>query len=66
MKIDDIDFNVSYWSSFSKDDFVKQCLDDGLFSQYSINHQRTLLEKVYDMIQNESNASSTTKKHKGV
>jgi hypothetical protein len=57
MMIDGVDFNVKYWSSFSKDDFVKQCISEGLFNNLTANNQKALLEEVFDLIQYESHST---------
>jgi hypothetical protein len=58
MKIDRVDFNIQYWSQFSKDDFLKQCIQDGIFKEYA--NRIALLEEVYHLIQNELNLTRTS------
>lgn len=50
MKLDDTDFNVEYWATWSEEDFIKQCLADGVFKQYKESDRRALLKQAYQLI----------------
>lgn len=48
MIIENTDFNVEYWSRFSQDEFVSQCLRDRIFIEYE--NREELLKLAYQLI----------------
>lgn len=50
MKLDDTDFNVEYWATWSEEDFIMQCLSDGVFKKYEEPDRRALLKQAYQLI----------------
>ena len=45
---DETAFSVDHWARFSKEDFIKECVEQGIFRHYA--NQVESLEIVYDLI----------------
>jgi hypothetical protein len=62
MTVDGVDFNIDYWMQVSKDDFVEQCLRQGVYASYADIYRKALLQEVYELMKYESNVALSQKK----
>lgn len=46
-ELEGISFNASHYSTFTKEKFIESCLKENLFSNFSNNDQKKLLNQAF-------------------
>jgi hypothetical protein len=46
-------FDVNYWSRLSLNEFIEECLRDGIMNQYNGDERIEVLKVIYQIIQEE-------------
>lgn len=59
MILENTGFNVDHWTRFTEQEFISQCLKDGVFKQFGEKERIILLKEAYKII---NDTSRTTKK----
>jgi hypothetical protein len=58
MMIESTDFNQEYWSRFTQEEFIKQCMRDGIFQGFSDREQ--MLKLAYQLLTDDYSRNAET------
>jgi len=57
IKLESASFNSEHWSAYSENEFVEQCLAEGMFANYAHEDRRALLIKAHQLIRRSHDSS---------